>query len=89
MNPSDSPSGDNESDFNGGVNDTTPPTVADAPEYTGGVNSVEEQLTKLHNILSQQQVLTRIILIKHQQQKQKIKKNFQILVVKIMLQLHH
>ena len=47
MNPSDSPSGDNESDFNGGVNDTTPPTVADAPEYTGGVNSVEAAINEV------------------------------------------
>ena len=35
MNPSDSPSGNNGSDFNGGVNDATAPTVADAPEHTG------------------------------------------------------
>ena len=47
MNPSDSPSGDNESDFTGGVNDTTPPTVADAPEYTGGVNSVEAAINEV------------------------------------------
>ncbi len=47
MNPSDSPSGDNESDFTGGVNDATPPTVADAPEYTGGVNSVEAAINEV------------------------------------------
>ena len=47
MNPSDSPSGDNESDFTGGVNDATPPTVADAPEYTGGVNSVEVAINEV------------------------------------------
>jgi len=47
VNPSDSPSGDNESDFNGGVNDATPPTVADAPEYTGGVNSAEAAINEV------------------------------------------
>ena len=47
MNPSDSPSGDNESDFTGGVNDATPPTVADAPEYTGGVNGLEAAINEV------------------------------------------
>lgn len=47
MNPSDSPSGDNKSDFNGGVNDATPPTVADAPEYTRDVNSVEAAINEV------------------------------------------
>ena len=57
-----------------------------------------EQILQLHQQLKHQQllqlrqrwqVLAKIILIKHQLQNQKIRKNFQILVVKITLQLHH
>ena len=47
MNPSDSPAGDNGSDFNGGVNDATPPTVADAPEYSGGVNAADAPVAEV------------------------------------------
>ena len=53
VNPSDSPSGDHGSDFNGGINDATPPTVADAPvaevapEFNSGVNSLEAVINEV------------------------------------------
>ena len=58
VNPSDAPSDDakqpdqvpsapNSPEFNGGVNDTTPPTVADAPEYSGVVNATEAPVSEV------------------------------------------
>ena len=41
------PKGEEPKDFSGGVNDTTPPTVADAPEYSGVVNATEAPVSEV------------------------------------------
>ena len=66
--------------------ETGAPAITEVPAYaeTGPQQLLKfqrmqkptpQQLTKFQNILLQQQVLTRIILIKHQQQKAEDKKN--------------